>query len=595
MRSAHWLKQNRSCETIHELIIVDTETKSRLEKSGDEVLTLWFGWACRVRRLSSGDWTRPQWHRFTTPAELWAKVEQWQHGRSRCYVFAHNWGFDALTTGMFTELPKRKWKMDSACLDAPPLIIRWRKGAQTLQILDSLNYWRVSLASLEPAAGLPKLRMPKPNASKARWDAYCRRDCRVVLRMVTRWADFLVSNDLGGFAPTLASQSMRTFRHRFMEHKILIDDNESALSLARAAYVGGRTECLQLGTIPGKTFALDVTSMYPSVMRDNYFPARLVTVQRLCTPLDLKTLMRKYSVVADVEIEIDRPAVPLRRKDKLIFPIGRFRGTWSTPELMLIAELGKIHRVFHVAVYDREKLFKPFIEFMWSQRLHWIKQGVAAFAFFFKILMNSFYGKWGQRGIRWEDTQHYRGQEVKAWDEFDADLKQWVRYRRIGGLEQRQTDAGESRDSHPAIAAHVTAYARVALFRFAVKAGWENVFYFDTDALWCNRKGYKRLRQYVKKHTLGALGLVWSKRDIVIHGLKDYHLGDEVKIKGIRKDAIQVGKGAYAQAQWQGLRGAIRSGDVSRPRIRGIVKRLKRIYSKGERLPSGRVSPFTLP
>lgn len=594
MRSAHWLRPNRSCETLHDLIVVDTETTSYVDDDGAERQRLWFGWAAFTRRLRTREWSRPAWQRFDESSVLWDFIESRLHGRSRLFLLAHNWSFDALVTGMFDELPRRGWKMEGACLDGPPIIIRWRRRDKTIMVLDSLNWWRDRLANLETAAGLPKLRMPDRKSSRARWDAYCRRDVRVVLRMITRWADFLLSENLGGFAPTLAAQALRSYRHKYMDHPILIDDSPSALALARDAYMGGRTECFRIGKLPGKVTVLDVNSMYPAVMATGYFPTKLISVQRLCTPSELKKLMRKYCVVAECDIEIDVPCLPLAHEGRLVFPVGRLRGSWCGPELALAFKHGRVVRVHRVAIYERARIFERFVADSWAQRQAATRAGDKVRSHQWKILMNSLYGKFGQRGRRWVDIKRVRDKTVASWTELDADTGEWVRFRRVARTLQMQLEEGEARESHPAIAGHVTSYARALIWSLILEAGREHVHYTDTDSLWVDASGLRRLRPRIDPNALGALKVESSDRNIVVHGPKDYVKGGRRRIKGIRDNAVEITPGVFVQPKWRGLAGAIAEGDLAAPKITGVMKFLARNYTKGRVLPSGRVEPLLL-
>ena len=481
MRRPHYLPGNKSSETIHEAIFLDTETDEHAHRDGSRSHHLRFGWAAYVRRLKNGQWSRPDWHRFTRERTLWDFVESKARPKSRLYLFAHNWAFDGLVTQMFTALPERGWTMHGACLDAPPLIVNWRGPRGTIRVLDTLNWWQAPLATLHDAAGLSKLRMPTKGAPRARWDAYCRRDVRVIMRLVTRWADFLRREDLGGFAPTLASQAMRTFRHSYMSDRILIDDNPTALEIARNAYLGGRVECFRIGAIRGPVYVLDVNSMYPAAMRDTWMPARLVGVRRTISPRDLSALLSEFCIIAEARVRLREPCLPMRLNGRLIFPIGDFTGTWTGPELELALSHGAIHSLGRVAVYERAQLFSSFVCDIWRRRQDAVRAGDIVRAHQYKILGNSLYGKFGQRGRRWVDTHAADDLSVRVWEEFSLDTRSTVRYRQIAGVVQVEETEGESRDSHPAIAAHITAEARVRLWQLIIRAGREHVHYCDTD------------------------------------------------------------------------------------------------------------------
>ncbi|HXK37161.1 MAG TPA: DNA polymerase, partial [Candidatus Paceibacterota bacterium] len=232
---------------------------------------------------------------------------------------------------MFRELPKRGWKLGHCVIESPPVILSWRKGTATIMVLDTLNWWRHSLAQIGESVGTPKLVMPKLKASGTVWDRYCRNDVDVIRVAMRRWWAFLHEFDLGGFAPTLASQAFRAWRHRFMSHPVLIDANPSALKLARSSYHGGRTEAFRLGKVQGRVHVLDVNSMYPFVMRDERYPTTLKLHARRPSLSELRRWLTRFCVVARCQIRTSVPRYAIVLDGRLVFPVGRFEATLTTP------------------------------------------------------------------------------------------------------------------------------------------------------------------------------------------------------------------------------------------------------------------------
>ncbi|GAH70759.1 unnamed protein product, partial [marine sediment metagenome] len=76
--------------------------------------------------------------------------------------------------------------------------------------------------------------------------------------------------------------------------------------------------------------------------------------------------------------------------------------------------------------------------------------------------------------------------------------------------------------------------------------------------------------------------------------LKDYALGEIIKIKGIRKDAERLNDHTYKQDQFIGFQGKLRRGKLDEVIIKKVIKHLSRIYNKGIVLPDGQVKPLIL-
>lgn len=577
-----------------ECVWYDTETVP--EPRGFDAIkhVLSFGWAAYRRRLDMDTWSQPTWIRFSTASEFWDWVESLLHGKARLYLFAHNAGFDLPVLNAFKLLPARGWQLKKAVIDCPPVILRWRRDKQTLLFLDTLNIWRMSLRELGKKVALDKLTMPAPDASREEWDTYGKRDTEIIMAACLGWFDFLTRHKLGSFAPTAASQAMRAFRHRFMDSKILIDDDPYALALSRQAYMGGRVECHRLGIVRGPIYRLDVNSMYPYVMRDNYFPVRLVSCTGRADVEDLRRWLLEWCVVADVELFTPEPAYPVIHGGKLLFPINRLRTTLTSPELAYALERGHVAHVYAVACYERAVLFKGYVEEFWRIRSAARERGDKVEEEMAKKLPNSFYGKWGQRGRVYEDAGEWPSDEALAWSELDCETGIVYKHRALGGLHQMFREDAESRESFPAIAAHVTAYARAYLWQITRGTRAGELLYEDTDGFALLESGYEALKGEIDPGRLGALKLESVEPWGVYRGPKDYEYPDFRKLKGVRAKAHWIDERTVVQEQWSTLKGLLRDGDLSGPITQLRSKTLARHYAKGLVTPSGRVLPYSL-
>ncbi len=211
-----------------------------------------------------------------------------------------------------------------------------------------------------------------------------------------------------------------------------------------------------------------------------------------------------------------------------------------------------------------------------------------------KKLPNSFYGKWGQRGRVYGEEGDWPTPEASAWIEYDAETGTVYKHRTLGGLHQVFREDSESRDSFPAIAAHVTAYGRAHLWALMRKAGTYNSLYEDTDGLAVLQAGYDALMELIVPGQLGALKLEGVEAWALYRGPKDYEYPSHHKTKGVRKNAHWIEPSAVVQDQWSTLKGLVRLGDVSAPITSSVAKQLSRYYAKGLVTPSGRVLPYSL-
>lgn len=594
MRHPHYLKATTTSEMPHEAIWVDTETKGIKQLDGSERHTLKFGYAAYSRTSRAGKWIAPQWIKFTTLEQFWEWAISRLHGKSKLYIFAHNWAFDAPVLDTFNVLPQEGFKLIGSVIQSPPVILRWRRAPHTIVMLDTLNIWRMPLKKLGESIGLPKLKMPPETASQDDWDTYARRDVEIIMQACFKWWRFLSDNDLGGFAPTLASQAMRTFKHKFMKHQILIDDNEKALALARDSLHGGRTECFYIGTVPTRIYKTDINSQYPYVMATKEMPTKLIGHYRRIDIHDLSHWINDYCVTAKVIIETDLPVFPVVFDDRLIFPTGRFVATLSTPEIRYALDHMLIRKVFAVNVYEKAILFKDYVDYFYAYRNQCRDLGNDADAHNAKILLNSLFGKWAQRGMIYQKEYDTDDLTIQHWTEVDAETMEATHYRQYAGIVESLSREPESRDSHPAIAAHITAHARDLVWGLMRVCGFGHCYYCDTDSLWVDETGYRRLSEHMDDKELGKLKLEGVHDNVTLFGAKDYIVDGKARIKGVRKNAVQLSENKFVQAKFSSLVGLLRQGDMSAPIVRQQPKTLSRIYYKGDVGADGKVSPFIL-
>lgn len=594
MRRAYFLKPNANVERAHSAIWVDTETDEVRVSEIQVKHVLRFGWACYQRTKPNGEWTEPEWMRFESRDEFWSWALSKVRERTLTYMFAHNWAFDAPVLGTFSILPERGWRLTRAVIESPPVILRWRADRASIVMLDTLNWWRLPLSKIGESIGLAKLPYPSAVASRDEWDAYARRDVEVINRAMHAWWGFLIDRQLGGFAPTLASQALRAFRHKYLHDRILLDANETALSLARDSLHGGRVEAFRIGRVEGPIHHFDVNSMYPFVMRDNDYPAILALTASDPTFAEIASWTRDYCVTALVEVDCDEPCFAHVIGERLCFPTGRFRASLTTPDLVYGLHRGYIRRVHRAALYEKAPLFRAYVADLYALRLAWQANGNSVNAGLVKLLLNSLYGKFAQRGEVWETTGRTDEDTIHQWLEVDVPTGEVVTRRQFAGIIQTRSREGECATSHPAIAAHVTAYARAYLWKLVCLAGIDHTFYMDTDSIFVSSDGAKRLSALLSETELGGLKRVGVYDWIHVYGAKDYVMPGKAVLKGIRGKSTSIDESTFRHDEWSGLPGLIAAGTLDAPTVTQRIKRLARQYAKGTVLPTGMVLPWRL-
>jgi hypothetical protein len=334
--------------------------------------------------------------------------------------------------------------------------------------------------------------------------------------------------------------------------------------------------------------------MYPFVMRDNLFPARLILYSTQVSLADLSKWIKNRCVVASVRLKTSRARFAHVYNDRLVFPTGKFIEALTTPDLREALKHREIDSCIDAAVYTAEPIFNKFVCEIYALRKQATDAGESVRSWLLKILMNSLYGKFAQRGSVWETVNATDTTEIKTWEELDYESGTLRKYRQFGGIVQSLARQPEAFDSHPAIASHVTAYARAYLYYLMDTFGKTEVLYVDTDSLYVRAMSRARLAKLGLGSDLGGLKLEGTHDWLILHGPKDYSIPGKEVIKGIRKSAVKTDEATFAQEQWSSLTGLIAHGDLSAPTIKNVIKVLARSYTKGTVTRDGHVLPFVL-
>lgn len=254
------------------------------------------------------------------------------------------------------------------------------------------------------------------------WSKYLYMDC-VALATVMNRLYSLIEDRLGGeVGITTPATSMKLFRRRFIgkngvpEHipryQHWSDCNDyrckgCAHEWIRLGYYGGRTEIFRFyGT---RLHYYDINSSYVFAMRslmpigDRYVENGSIDWRRHSSHGGV------YSGFCECTVWIppDCPIPPLPHRDpktfKLVFPTGRFTGVWSVEELLLLSDPlvgGRIEKVQRTVWFRLMPMFEAMVDELWKLRdrtLAGYEDGLSALA---KLLGNGTYGKFAMRQER---------------------------------------------------------------------------------------------------------------------------------------------------------------------------------------------------
>lgn len=592
----HILKANKTVSRPHEMVFFDCETETIAETSKGKEQKLKLFTALFYRHRQSQQKSQIiRTHGFND-TDLALFILNRCRNNVCLYVFSANIWFDLRTSNLFKLLLDAGFGVKWYYVGNTLFLMKLTKDRQSIKFINIQNIFPIPVAKIGQLVGLPKLDVDFKRVSDKDLLTYCWRDTEIIFAAMQFWFDFIVKHDLGSFGQTLASQAFNAYRHRFMSYPIAIHNNEKAAKHERTGYFGGRTECFFMGKVKAKkVYVLDINSMYPYVMKENVFPHRLRYWSDHVKPDNLYRLLSRHCCVVTVQLDTDEPVYAKKQKSKTIFPIGRFVTVLNTGGFKYAYEHGHIVKVLKACLYEASPIFAKWVIEIYALRKTYMKQGNKVMVFMIKRLLNSLYGKFGQKCD--EIVSQSEGNEIDFWTEYyiDHDTREWYTITHFGDMiRTTKQKVKESFHSFSTISAHVTEYARLYLWRILKTAGIENVYYTDTDSLYVNATGFDNLKSFIHKTRLGALKLEHTAKYFHIYGLKDYVLDDKIVIKGIPKSAEKLSDGSYRCDMFPGMKRDLQCGMAENYMIESRIKTLKREYTKGEILPSGQIVPFSL-
>ena len=257
---------------------------------------------------------------------------------------------------------------------------------------------------------------------------------------------------------------------------------------------GGLIGMKDVGYFEGQYYKLDINSAYPYAMLSE-LPYGLVDSIDDPSINDIKDQIGIF----DLEYTISKPLISVKFANETLLGSGRIRSIVTTPELEIIKKCGSIKKIHKAFIYSKKAFLKDVILELYNlrQKHRGVKRKII------KVLMNAIYGKFSQ-------TIKSKGKLY------------------LSGF------------AFPAVSAYITGIIRAKLINLIEKAGWDNVFYFDTDGLIVNEKGFERLKDLIGNE-IGKLKIEEKGSNIEIIAPKFYSIEGKIKFAGIPKDAVIEG------------------------------------------------------
>ncbi len=593
-RKPHSLIREKTLAMPRHIIFVDTETKPKELPDGRIRQDFKLGWSVHYQKAYGRHVEKTTWSYIHTIASFWHFVDSRCQDKRKLWVVARSLAFDFTVLKGWKHLRELGYKLKFFHSKGSTVIISVRNKKKSILFVDSLNWFRETLAVTGKRIGLPKLTIDFKTCSDSELSIYCHRDVEIELENFKGFIRFLEGNNVSRLCYTIGSTAMAAYLLSHYHEKIFIHNNKEAIDLERASYKGGRVECFYLGDKKDDdSYVLDVNSLYPCVMASNPYPTKYKKLLHGVELSVLNSLSKDSAIIAKVLINTNEPVYAVRR-ERTIFPVGRFWTVLTTPEIKYALSNNHILQVSDCVIYEQADIFSSYVKRFYALRQDFKSAGVGQYEQICKLLLNSLYGKFGQKAEAWTKIGNCPDEPDRVELCFVVGEHRTRQIRYLLGEIFELTGYEECFNSFPAISSHVTAYGRMYLWDLVKQAGIGHVFYCDTDSLIVDNIGLSNLEHRINPTKLGMLKLEETTQCLNIRGLKDYTTGTKNVIKGIRKNAVKLKENVYRQEKWPSFRGTLRGTDADVYMIETVVKYLNRKYTKGNVSINGLVTPFVL-
>lgn len=331
---------------------------------------------------------------------------------------------------------------------------------------------------------------------------------------------------------TIGTAAMRALKefHKFEEF------NREQDTFFRRFYFGGRNQCFDSGVLSGKWKVYDVNSMYPACMRSMLHPVSTSYIES--TRFDEKT---DFVIVEGRNFG----ALPLKDPKRHFLDFATERGTYYVTghELRAALDTGtfEIERIVSAFEFSARITFEEFVDTYYTKRLVAKDAGEDLLVLFYKLILNSGYGKFCLNSDNFKDWQITGIDEQLDWP--------WEMEVQNGDFILWSKPSLQTKFFNVATGASITGAARSQLLRGLAAA--THPVYCDTDSIIC-----ESLACDSDSKKLGAWKLEAEGDEIAIAGKKLYalynngtvYLDDKGKpkqaSKGARLSADQIRRAA---------------------------------------------------
>jgi hypothetical protein len=292
----------------------------------------------------------------------------------------------------------------------------------------------------------------------------------------------------------MATLSLKIYRTKFQDKNIFILPQHTDLFI-RQGYFGGGTDVYK--AYAEKVFYYDVNSLYPAAML-NPMPYDLVNPNLInLTNRTLDSFFGFAYVKVYCPDSMLRPVLPFHFNGKTIYPTGTWEGVYFSEELKAVVKLGYQITLIKGYEFTKTDLFSNYVNTFYEIK----RTSSGSEKHIAKYLLNNLYGYFGRKQIN-IITQNVKNDNLKnillsrvvksitpITEEYSTVLSYSnINYKMLTLLNNELNTNIENFNtpikSNVAIAAAVTAYARIIMIPFKIDP---NTLYTDTDSIFTTK------------------------------------------------------------------------------------------------------------
>lgn len=490
----------------------------------------------RFIRTTSNKTTRCTGFGFSSSSNLWEYIRSKTEPDHTLWVFCSELLNFTRLDNWFDKIYRDGYVNNRITIANPPTILDIQNGNRKIIFVDYRNYFKLPLLAKSERDNDYLFWSIICSGNQDRIHSVCKERCEALSRDILSLIRFHSTNKLGRWKPTISGLAWQAYTKCFNREKIYPTIDKKIKEVERSAYFGGTCIVHNRCEYDGEIFRLDVNSLYPYIYTNSELPISLDEAIDFEWTEDYDKTIDFTKCIAQVEIEPNERYYPSRNTENFQRQGQRFRTSLCSKELNRAVSNGDICKIGLCIRYNTAPILKEYGTFFYRKRQEATSSGEKVLSGAIKQYLNCIYGKWAQRIPNWIDRPEIKAVEPWAqWEFTDLTNNRTVTLRSIAGFVQEQSDSSDFEYTFTAIAAFITANARVYMSNVVDIAGKDHVFYEDTDSIICDKYGYEKLLlgSLCSQRDFGRLKLQGEFTQAGFYGIRNYRLDGNNTITGI--------------------------------------------------------------